>query len=208
MPAAQTDQENCVAHNGSLIPIPGRDIKVQAWYQGGASVVDFTDGAHPVEIAYFDRGPLFADKLVTGGYWSTYWYNGYIYGSEIARGLDVLKLVPTDMLTQNEIDAAMLVKFDELNVQSQPKFSWPASYVVARAYLDQLERSKALPADRIDATRKAMTDIDAMPAGAAKTKAIADLNAMATQFNADAAKAKSADATRLRELAKTILAKK
>ena len=102
----------------------------------------------------------------------------------------------------------MLVKFDELNVQSQPKFSWPASYVVARAYLDQLERSKALPADRIDATRKAMTDIDAMPAGAAKTKAVADLHAMANAFTTDAVKAKPADAARLRELSKTILAKK
>lgn len=207
MPAAQTDQENCVAHNGSLIPVPGRDIKVQAWYQGGASVLDFTDSARPVEIAYFDRGPIFADKLVTGGYWSTYWYNGNIYGSEIFRGLDILKLVPTDMLTQNEIDAAMLVKFDELNVQSQPQFVWPASFTVARAYLDQLARSKALPAERIASTMKAMSDLEAMPAGAAKTKAVADLNAMATAFATDAAKAKGADAARLKALAKTITAK-
>ncbi len=207
MPAAQTDQENCVAHNGSLIPVPGRDIKVQAWYQGGASVLDFTDGAHPVEIAYFDRGPLFADKLVTGGYWSTYWFNGQIYGSEIFRGLDILKLVPTDMLTQNEIDAANLIKFDELNVQSQPKFVWPASFTVARAYLDQLARTKALTPERIAATMKAMSDLDAMPAGAAKTKAVADLNAMATAFATDAAKAKPIDAARLTALSKVIIAK-
>lgn len=207
MPAAQTDTENCVAHNGSLIPVPGRDIKVQAWYQGGTSVVDFTDGAHPIEIAYFDRGPISADKLIVGGHWSSYWYNGYIYGSEIARGLDVMKLVPSDLLTKNELDAAMLVKLDELNVQSQPKFTWPASYVVARAYLDQLARSKAIPADRIAATMKAMSDIEGMPAGAAKTKAVADLNAMALQFNKDAVKAKPADAARLQALAKTITAR-
>jgi len=207
MPAAQTDQENCVAHNGSLIPVPGRDIKVQAWYQGGTSVVDFTDASKPVEIAYFDRGPLSETKLITGGYWSTYWYNGFIYGSEIARGLDVLKLLPSDLLTQNELDAAVLVKLDELNVQSQPKFTWPASYTVARAYLDQLARSKALPAERIAATMKAMADVEGMAAGAAKTKAIADLNAMALQFNKDAVTAKRADMLRLQALAKTITAK-
>jgi hypothetical protein len=92
LPAAQTDQENCVAHNGSLIPVPGRDIKVQAWYQGGISVFDFTDPANPFEIAYFDRGPMDAERLVSGGYWSAYWYNGHIYGSEMARGLDVFRL--------------------------------------------------------------------------------------------------------------------
>ncbi|MDH4065232.1 MAG: DUF305 domain-containing protein, partial [Acidobacteriota bacterium] len=92
MPAPQTEQENCVAHNGSLVPVPGRDIMVQAWYQGGVSVFDFTDSAKPVEIAFFDRGPLDAKKLITGGYWSTYWYNGYIYGTEIARGIDVFRL--------------------------------------------------------------------------------------------------------------------
>ena len=110
MPAPQTDQENCVAHNGSLIPVPGRDIMVQAWYQGGMSVFDFTDSTKPVEIAYFDRGPIDAKQLITGGYWSTYWYNGHIYGSEIARGLDVFKLMPSEHLSQNEIDAATLVR--------------------------------------------------------------------------------------------------
>ena len=128
MPAPQTEFENCVAHNGSLVPIPGRDILVQAWYQGGISLVDFTDAAHPFEIAYFDRGPVDGAKRAMGGQWSTYWYNGYIYGSEIARGVDVFKLVPNKYITQNEIDAANQVHFDELNVQNQPKIVWPANF--------------------------------------------------------------------------------
>ena len=109
MPAPQTEQENCVAHNGSLVPVPGRDIMVQAWYQGGVSMFDFTDAAKPVEIAFFDRGPLSATELITGGFWSTYWYNGYIYGTEIARGIDIFRLKPSEFLSQNEIDAAKLV---------------------------------------------------------------------------------------------------
>src|SRR4029077_9334448 len=76
MPAPQTEQENCVAHNGSLIPVPGRDIMAQGWYQGGVSVFDFTASAKPVEIAFFDRGPIDAKTLILGGYWSAYWYNG------------------------------------------------------------------------------------------------------------------------------------
>lgn len=156
MPAAQSDTENCVAHNGSLIPVPGRDIEVQSWYQGGISVVDFTDADHPVEIAYFDRGPIDPKMLVLGGYWSAYWYNGHIYGSEIARGLDVFELSPSEFLTQNEIDAAKTVRVAELNVQNQQRIVWPAQLVVAKAYLDQLERSQALPADRIIAMRNAI----------------------------------------------------
>src|ERR1043166_8586346 len=151
MPAAQGDSENCVAHNGSLIPVPGRDIEVQAWYQGGISIMDFTDAAHPFEIAYFDRGPIDPKVLVLGGDWSAYWYNGYIYGSEISRGLDVFELTPTKFLTQNEIDAAKTVRVSELNVQNQQKIEWPNQLVVAKAYLDQLTRSQALPADRIAA---------------------------------------------------------
>ena len=151
MPAAQTEQENCVAHNGNLVPVPGRDIMVQGWYQGGVSVFDFTDPAHPKEIAYFDRGPIDATKLVLGGFWCGYYYNGYIYGSEIARGLDVFKLTPTADLTQNEIDAAKLVHFDLLNPQDQPKIVWPAAFPVARAYLDQLKRDNGLSADRLSA---------------------------------------------------------
>ena len=153
MPAPQTESENCVAHNGSLVPIPGRDILVQAWYQGGVSVMDFTDASHPFEIAYFDRGPVDDTKRALGGMWSVYWYNGYIYGSEIARGVDVFKLVPNKFITQNEIDAANQVHFDELNVQNQPKITWPANFVVARAYLDQLapqQRSRAATAGRAE----------------------------------------------------------
>jgi len=156
LPAPQTANENCVAHNGSLIPIPGRDIMVQAWYQGGVSVFDWTDPAHPKEIAYFDRGPMDATKPVGAGSWSAYWYNGYIVSSEIARGLDILELQPSGFLSQNEIDAAKLVHFDYLNVQDQPKLVWPASLVVARAYLDQLARSNGLAPDKVAAMRAAL----------------------------------------------------
>lgn len=145
MPAPQLDQENCVAHNGSIVPVPGRDIFVQAWYQGGLSVIDFTDSAHPVEIAYFDRGPIDAEELVMGGYWSTYWYHGRIYGTEIARGLDVLALTPSEFLTENEIAAAAVADGGGVfNPQQQFPVQWPAEPVVARAYLDQLERGGEL----------------------------------------------------------------
>jgi hypothetical protein len=156
LPAAQGDSENCVAHNGSLVPVPGRDIEVQAWYQGGISVMDFTDAAHPVEIAYFDRGPIDPNVLVLGGDWSAYWYNGQIYASEIARGLDVFELTPTKFLTQNEIDAAKTVQVAELNVQNQQKIVWPRNLIVAKAYLDQVERSQALPAAQIADLRQAI----------------------------------------------------
>jgi hypothetical protein len=207
LPAPQTEQENCVAHNGSLVPVPGRDIKVQAWYQGGVSVFDFTDPVRPVEIAFFDRGPVDATRLILGGYWSTYWYNGYIYGSEIARGLDVLKLLPTEHLTQNEIDAASLVRFDELNVQSQPKLTWPAQFVVARAYLDQLRRTNGVTQERADALNAAMTALDAMPSGSPRRTAADQLIAMATQLDRDAAAARPLDARRMRDAAATIKAK-
>jgi hypothetical protein len=153
LPAPQTAQENCVAHNGSLIPIPGRDVMVQAWYQGGLSVFDWTDSKHPKEIAFFDRGPVDAAEMASGGYWSTYWYNGHIYGSEISRGLDVFELQPSGFLTQNEIDAAKSVKLDYFNTQGQVKFTWPATYSLARAYLDQLERSQGMDAARIAEAR-------------------------------------------------------
>ena len=145
LPAPQLEQENCVAHNGSIVPVPGRDIFVQAWYQGGLSVIDFTDSAHPVEIAYFDRGPIDAEELVMGGYWSTYWYHGHIYGTEIARGLDVFALAPSQFLSESEIAAA--VRADEgsvFNPQQQFPVQWPAEPVVARAYADQLERGGEL----------------------------------------------------------------
>src|SRR6185295_9003994 len=138
MPAAQTATENCVAHNGSLIPVPGRDIMVQAWYQGGVSIMDFTDSEHPVEIAYFDRGPIDPNMLVLGGSWSAYWYNGHIYSSEISRGLDIFELTPSKFLTQNEIYAARSVRVSELNVQNQQKIVWPRNKSAALAYIDQL----------------------------------------------------------------------
>lgn len=156
LPAPQTPQENCVAHNGSLIPVPGRDLMVQAWYQGGISVMDFTDSANPREVAYFDRGPLDAKNLITGGYWSAYWYNGHIYGAEMSRGLDVFRLEETSALTQREIDAARTVKATTWNVQHQDKVTWPADRAVALAYVDQLIRSGAVPADRADMLRNAV----------------------------------------------------
>lgn len=156
LPAAQTDQENCVAHNGSLIPVPGRDIKVQAWYQGGISIMDFTNPAKPFEIAYFDRGPIDAKSLVMGGTWSAYWYNGRIYSSEIARGLDILELVPTKHLSKNEIEAAKSVMVAELNVQDQKKYAWTDKAAVARAYVDQLERAKTLSISQIAELRTAI----------------------------------------------------
>ena len=150
MPAPQVEQENCVAHNGSIVPVPGRDIFVQAWYQGGISVIDFTDSANPVEIAYFDRGPIHEEHLILGGYWSTYWYNGHIYGTEIARGLDVLKLLPSEYLSENEVAAAAIADQGErFNPQQQFRITWPAEPVVARAYIDQLKRSDSLSASTV-----------------------------------------------------------
>ncbi|MDT0594964.1 DUF305 domain-containing protein [Glaciecola petra] len=145
VPAPQTDTENCVAHNGSIIPVPGRDIFAQAWYQGGLSLMDFTDAANPIEIAYFDRGPIHEERMVIGGYWSTYWYNGKIYGTGIVRGLDVWELTPSEYLSENEIAAAQMADMgDTFNPQQQFPVSWPANPVVARAYLDQLARHNAL----------------------------------------------------------------
>ncbi|MEX1196831.1 MAG: DUF305 domain-containing protein [Pseudohongiellaceae bacterium] len=157
MPAPQSEQENCVAHNGSLVPVPGRDIFAQSWYQGGISVVDFTDSANPVEIAFFDRGPIDEEELVMGGYWSAYWHEGLIYGTEIARGLDVLALTPSDYLTGNEIAAASFdVDETVFNPQQQMRYEWPDEPVVARAYMDQLQRANALSAARAAALEEAL----------------------------------------------------
>jgi hypothetical protein len=153
MPAPQTSFENCVAHNGSLIPIPGREIMVQGWYQGGISVFDWSDVSKAREIAYFDRGPLDGTRMITGGSWSVYWYNGLIVSSEIARGLDVFELLPSGLISQNELDAAKTVRFDYLNAQEQRKMVWPPSFAKARAYLDQLERADGLAAETISAAR-------------------------------------------------------
>ena len=153
LPVPQTEQENCVAHNGSLIPVPGRDIFVQSWYQGGISITDWTDPANVIEIAYHDRGPVSADRMQMGGSWSVYWYNGYIYNSEIARGLDVFELVPSGFLTENEIAAANTVQLEYLNAQKQPTYEWPPSFALARAHVDQLERNEGTSADEIAALR-------------------------------------------------------
>jgi hypothetical protein len=182
MPAPQTSQENCVAHNGSLIPIPGRDVMVQAWYQGGLSVFDWTDPGHPKEIAFFDRGPVDSTELASGGYWSTYWYNGVIVGSEMARGLDIFELKPSGFISQNEIDAAKSVHLDYLNTQGQPKLVWPATFSLARAYLDQLERSKGLDAGKISAARDGFS----MAEQASETDRRNTLTQLATQLEGDA----------------------
>src|SRR6266542_1197922 len=199
LPAAQADSENCVAHNGSLIPVPGRDIEVQAWYQGGISVLDFTDAEHPVEIAYFDRGPIDPKMLVLGGDWSAYWYNGHIYASEIARGLDILELTPTKFLTQNEIDAAEAVRVAELNVQNQERIEWPRTLGVAKAYVDQLERSQALPADRIAALRQALQSAESSHM---RRRELTKLKSLAPSLEKSTATTQNAaDSTRLQALA-------
>jgi hypothetical protein len=181
MPAAQTNQENCVAHNGSLIPIPGRDVMVQAFYQGGITVFDWTDASHPKEIAFFDRGPVDANRLVMGGSWSAYWYNGVIVSSEIARGLDIYELLPSGLITQNELDAAKTVHFDSYNTQDQQKFVWPPSFALARAYVDQLERSSGLATPRIKAVRDALAAAERVNG----TQRRAALTQLATQLNGD-----------------------
>jgi hypothetical protein len=182
LPVSQTSFENCVAHNGTLIPVPGRDIMAQGWYQGGVSVFDWTDPSHPREIAYFDRGPMDSTKLVGAGSWSAYWYNGYIISSEIARGLDIFELTPNTLLSQNEIDAAKLIHFDYLNAQDQQQLVWPASFVVARAYVDQLARSNGLPRARINAVRDALSRAE-RASGQGRRDALSRLS---TQLTTDA----------------------
>jgi hypothetical protein len=201
MPAPQTDQENCVAHNGSLIPVPGRDIMVQGWYQGGISVFDFTDSANPVEIAFFDRGPVDEKTLLTAGYWSVYWYNGQIYGSEIARGLDILKLLPSEHLSQAEIDAATQVRLSEWNPQMQTRVVHPANFITARAYVDQLVRSKAFMADRATALRSAMERADR---NGRSRNDLDQLSAQADQIENDAASVQGRDSERMKSLAAAI----
>ena len=146
IPAPQLEQENCVAHNGAIVPVPGRDIFVQSWYQGGISVIDFTNSTEPVEIAYFDRGPIDAEALVTGGFWSSYWYNGLIYGTEIIRGLDVLELTPSEYLSAHEIAASNMADLGSVfNPQQQFPVSWPQHPQIALAYVDQLTRGTSDP---------------------------------------------------------------
>ena len=200
LPAPQTPEENCVAHNGSLIPIPGRDIMIQGWYQGGISLIDWTDPANPVEIAYFDRGPVNPDRMQMGGSWSVYWYNGVIVNSEIARGLDILELVASEILTQNEIDAANSVQLTHLNSQGQPIFEWPATFALARAYLDQLERHGGLSADRIGAIRAELSGAEGM-SGSGRSGA---LRSLADDVSGDAGGA--GDAAKVRMLADAVRA--
>ncbi len=194
IPAPQTSMENCVAHNGSLIPIPGRDIMVQSWYQGGISVFDWTDPANPVEIAFHDRGPVNAERMGNGGSWSVYWYNGAIYSSEIARGLDVFELIPSGHVSQNEIDASNTVRLEYKNAQGQPKYTWPATFALARAYVDQLERSGGLSADRIASVRSELASAERASGSSRQDR----LSRLATQIGGETGA--SGDAVKLRSL--------
>src|SRR5258706_4581514 len=195
MLAPQTANENCVAHNGSLIPIPGRDIMVQSWYQGGISIFDWTDPAHPKEIAFFDRGPVDGTQMGNAATWSAYWYNGHIYSSEIGRGLDVLELAPGGLISANEIAAAKLVHLDYFNAQDQPKATWPATFVVARAYVDQLERSNGLSVERLKAVRQELARAEKSQ-GQTRRDA---LTALATALGQDASS--SSDQWKVQKLA-------
>jgi LVIVD repeat-containing protein len=198
MPAPQTAQENCVAHNGSLIPIPGRDVMVQAWYQGGISVFDWTDAKHPKEIAYFDRGPVDSTRMAMGGSWSVYWYNGVIVSSEIARGLDITELTPSQYISQNEIDAAKTVHFEYLNTQGQPKLVWPPSFALARAYTDQLERNGCLSAAQLSSVRSTLGTAER----ATGTQRRDALTQLATQLDGQARG--SCDAPKVGKLSKAV----
>jgi hypothetical protein len=194
IPAPQTALENCVAHNGSLIPIPGREVMVQGWYQGGISIFDWSDPAKPFEMAYHDRGPSDSTKVGAGGSWSIYWYNGAIVSSEIARGLDVFELHPSEFISQNEIDAAKTVHFAELNAQGQPKLVWPPSFALARAYVDQLERKKCLTPDRIAAVRQSLSSAERQSASQRQ----AALSTLSAQLATDAQT--SCDGARVQKL--------
>jgi hypothetical protein len=227
IPTAQSAQENCVSHNGGLIPVPGRDLMVQGWYQGGIDVSDFTDPDHPFEVAYFDRGPVDspADSMTVaaagspagtpaatpavggggrrfqntiGGSWGAYYWNGYIYSSELARGFDILELLPSDKLSANELAAAKLVRFTEYNPQSQPHIVWPAAFPVVRSYLDQLVRDNGLSAERTTAIAKAL-DAAEKQTGAARG---ASLTKLAKAVDGDVAGAK--DQARVKSLSAEI----
>ncbi len=205
LPAPQTETENCVAHNGSLVPVPGRDIKVQAWYQGGISVLDFTDPEAPFEIAFFDRGPLSETELMLGGYWSAYWYNGFVYGSEIARGLDVLELLPSEHLSENELAAARLVRQTEFNPQHQARLVWPPDVAVALSWLDQLERGRGMPGDP-GVFRGQLLAAEELARGPERRAAMSELaaDAWAQARRVEAGEAEG-DERRLRGLAQAVL---
>jgi len=198
LPAPQTSLENCVAHNGSLIPIPGRDVMVQAWYQGGLSVFDWTDIDHPKEIAFYDRGPVDASRMMMGGSWSAYWYNGVIVSSEIARGMDIYELLPNGLITENELAAAKTVRMPYWNTQDQQKYVWSPSFVVARAYLDQLARSNGLATETIAAARTTLAGAE-RASGAQRQAALTDLASKLT-----AAASAAGDQKKVRTLATTV----
>jgi hypothetical protein len=204
LPVPQTEQENCVAHNGSLIPVPGRDIKVQAWYQGGVSIFDFTDPANPQEIAYFDRGPLDAVEMLSGGYWSTYWHNGHIYGAEMARGIDVFQLTPSEHLSQAEIDAAMSVRMGEFNAQHQPRIEWEPSFAVVRSYLIQLQRGDNIAESRAEALETLLNRAEGQGAGADRNATLQELNEMAAIIENDGRSSNAGDPRRMGLLAQAI----
>ncbi|MEY4856952.1 MAG: hypothetical protein RL409_1366 [Gemmatimonadota bacterium] len=206
LPSAQTAEENCVSHNGGIIPVPGRDLYVQGWYQGGVNIMDFTDPDKAFEIGYFDRGPIDPPQPVDvpaaaaaaaapggrprgntpGGSWGAYYWNGLIFSSELDRGMDILELTPSAQLSANEIAAAKLVTFTDYNPQSQPKMTWPAAFVVVRSYLDQLVRGNGLASDRTTAIYASL-DAAEMKSGLARAAA---LNALALQVDKDVAGAK------------------
>jgi hypothetical protein len=198
MPAPQTSLENCVAHNGSMIPIPGRDVMVQSWYQGGLSVFDWTDIDHPKEIAFFDRGPVDGTRMAMGGSWSAYWYNGIIISSEIARGMDIYELVPSGLITENELAAAKTVRMPFWNTQDQMKYTWAPSFVLARAYLDQLARSNGLPANTIAAARTTLANAERQSGAGRRTA----LTTLASQLTSAAAS--SSDQKKVGMLSSTV----
>ena len=183
LPAPQTAQENCVAHNGNLVPIPGRTIMIQGFYQGGITLFEWTDPKHPYELAFFDRGPNDSTRLQGGGVWSTYWYNGHIISSEMQRGLDILELTPSAAITQNELDAAKTVRFEFLNAQDQPKYVWPASFSLSKAYTDQLERWNGLTATQVKTVRDGLTDAEGKT-GAARKSALTSLAGKVRSYSA------------------------
>ncbi len=198
MDAPQTEAENCVAHNGSMIPIPGRDIMVQSWYQGGINVFDFTDPKNPIEIAFHDRGPINPNRMEAGGSWSIYWYNGVLVNSDMARGLDIFELLPSDFVTENEIAAANTVHLNYFNPQGQPKFSWPASYALARAYADQLERGNELDNDSLLMIRRGIANAE----NANGSRKAQLLNELASQVENRANS--SSNGTKVAKLAETL----
>jgi len=224
LPVAQSAQENCVAHNGSPLPVPGRDVYVQAWYQGGISIMDFDDVDHPKEIGYFDRGSIDPPPLIdagpagaprapqqpgaavagqrqrgtTGGSWGAYYWNGYIFSSEIDRGLDILELQPSAALSANEIAAAKLVTYQDYKPTTQRKPVWPPAFVVVRSYLDQLVRNNGLSSDRTSAIGAAL-DAAEQKTGLARGTA---LTALALEVDKDVTAA--TDKERVKSLAAEI----